>query len=127
MTSCLYFDDDETPLKLFRETFGDSYDVRTASTLAEARRELAACSPDIVISDWSMPEISGVEFLREVARACPASFRMMLTGRGHVGDVFTEIGTGVIQLFITKPWSETDMRESLERAAADTSGSRPKP
>jgi DNA-binding NtrC family response regulator len=114
--SILYFDDEPGLLSMFRWTFKDEYDVWTASTLTEARSALSRC-PDIIISNWSMPEISGTDFLREAARVCPNSPRVMLTGYGQVGDVFREIASGVIQLFITKPWDEADMREVLERAA----------
>jgi DNA-binding NtrC family response regulator len=114
--SILYFDDELGLLSMFRWTFKDEYDVRTASTLTEARSALSRC-PDIIISNWSMPEISGTDFLREAARVCPNSARVMLTGYRQVGDVFREITSGVIQLFITKPWDEADMREVLERAA----------
>jgi len=113
-TSVLYFDDEPVLLDIFRDMFSDTYDVQTASTLPEARSALARC-PDIIISDWSMPEMPGTDFLREAAHTCPDSFRVMLTGYGQVGDVFKEISSGVIQLFITKPWDESDMREVLER------------
>jgi DNA-binding NtrC family response regulator len=115
-TSILYFDDEPGLLNMFSWAFKKNYDVLTASTLPEARAALAQC-PDIIISDWSMPEISGVDFLREAARVCPDSFRVMLTGYGQVGDVFREVIAGVIQLFITKPWEVADVREALERAA----------
>lgn len=55
------------------------------------------------MSDWSMPEISGVEFLREAARVCPKAFRILLTGFSHAGEMIEEIRSGVIQLFIPKP------------------------
>ena len=115
-TSILYFDDETGLLRMFRWTFKDDYEVQTAATLTEARKALSRC-PDIIISNWSMPEISGTDFLREAARVCPASTRVMVTGYGQVGGVLPEIVSGVIQLFITKPWDEADMRQVLERAA----------
>lgn len=114
--SIFYFDDEEVLLNVFRETFSDDYDVMTSTTLAEARRILAECLPDIIISDWRMPEISGIEFLREAAATCPDSFRIMLTGLAQIGDMVNEIATGTIQLFISKPWNEEQMRKALERA-----------
>lgn len=115
--SIFYFDDEIVLLDIFQEMFGDEYEVRTAPTLSEARRIISECVPDIIISDWSMPEISGLEFLREAAEICPHSFRIMLTGFAQVGDMVKEIGAGVIQLFISKPWNEEQMRKALERAA----------
>lgn len=113
--SIFYFDDETILLDIFREMFQDEYEVRTAATLRDARMILSEC-PDIIISDWSMPEISGTEFLREAAKISPDSFRILLTGYGQVGDVFPEISTGLVQLFITKPWDEMAMHQALERA-----------
>jgi len=125
-TSVLYFDDEAMLLRLFREMFGDDYDVRTAATLSEARQELSRL-PDVIISDLLMPEISGTDFLRLAAQLCPDCGRVLLTGQGHVGDVLREISTGVVQVFITKPWTEAEMRAALERAATDKRRSHPKP
>lgn len=114
--SIFYFDDEARCLDLFRDMFEGGYDVRTAATLSEARRALSQRPADIVISDQRMPEISGTDFLREVAAAYPRSFRVMLTGGMTVGEAIPEIGSGVVQLFVTKPWEEQTMREMLERA-----------
>jgi DNA-binding NtrC family response regulator len=114
--SILYFDDETTLLEIFEEMFGDEYDVDTASTLNEARRVFAECSADIIVSDQPMPEIEGTRFLAEAARRCPHSFRVLLTGKALVGDVIPEVSTGVVHLFIRKPWMESEMREALERA-----------
>lgn len=77
---------------------------------------LAEQPADIIISDQSMPEIKGTEFLGEVATAYPSSYRVLLTGSVHLGGVIPEIGAGLIHLFIPKPWTEHDMQQMLERA-----------
>ncbi len=116
--SIFYLDDESACLSVFGEMFGDEYDVRTAASLDEARTSLKERPADIVISDQRMPEIQGTEFLREVAENCPASFRVMLTGSAMISDVIREISVGVVNLFISKPWTEQDMRQMLERASA---------
>jgi DNA-binding NtrC family response regulator len=121
-----YLDDDASQLELFREMFGDDYDVRTATTPAGALAILAECTPDIIISDQLMPEIKGTEFLREAKQLCPSSVRMLLTGALTVGEVLPEVSGGLVQFFLTKPWTEAEMRAALERAEADLSMS-PKP
>lgn len=118
MRSILYFDDESTLLNLFQQMFGQEYEIRTASVLAEARRLLAERPADIVISDQEMPEISGKEFLSEVAQLYPASFRIMLTGTMVAGEALPEIMSGIIQLFVTKPWSKASMQQVLERVCA---------
>jgi DNA-binding NtrC family response regulator len=79
---------------------------------------LAERPADIIISDQSMPEIKGTDFLAEVAAAYPSSYRVLLTGSVPLFGVMREIGTGVVQLFVPKPWMAEDMSRMLERAGA---------
>ena len=127
--SVFYLDDDPSQLQLFREIFeGGVYEIQTAATLEEARSILAECAPEIIISDQKMPDISGADFLREASRSCPHSFRIMLTGTATVGEMMGEVSTGIIHLFISKPWTESEMQTALERASASldrSAGSRP--
>ena len=127
--SIFYLDDDPSQLQLFREIFeGREYEIHTAATLDEARSILAQYNPEIIISDQKMPEISGADFLREASRSCPHSFRIMLTGTATVGDMMGEVSTGIIHLFISKPWTESEIQTALERASASLdhpAGSRP--
>jgi DNA-binding NtrC family response regulator len=124
-TSILYLDDEETCLDVFSQTFSEEYLVVAVSTLAAARDALKSKRFDIIISDQQMPEIDGLTFLREVARFHPETFRMMLTGSIGLGDVFREVSEGIIHLFVTKPWTETNMRQALERAALSDSNPGP--
>jgi DNA-binding NtrC family response regulator len=115
--SIFYLDDEAACLSIFQVTFDGDYDVHTATTLAEARLMLSENPADVVISDQLMPDINGTDFLREVAEKYPASCRVLLTGGVMVGHVIGELSTGVVQFFVAKPWTEADMRETLERAS----------
>lgn len=99
--------------------FGDEYDVRTASTLEEARRMLAARPADVVISDQTMPGTTGKVFLAEVAAGYPATYRVLLTGSITVVVALREIGAGVVQAFVAKPWSKEEINRVLERGLAE--------
>jgi DNA-binding NtrC family response regulator len=111
-----YFDDEAACLKVFQSTFGHEYDVRTTTSVAQARRMLLERSADIIISDQDMPEISGAEFLAEMAKEYPQSYRVMLTGRMLAGEAIPEILSGIIHFFIPKPWTVQEMQMMLERA-----------
>jgi two-component system, NtrC family, response regulator HupR/HoxA len=115
----LYLDDEARCLDLFREEFGGEYDVRTASTPEEARRMLAERPADVVISDQTMPGISGKAFLAEVAACHPSAYRVLLTGNLTAGDAISELGVGVVQAFVTKPWGKHDIARVLERGLPD--------
>jgi DNA-binding NtrC family response regulator len=115
--SILYLDDEAQSLDLFQKMFAEEYDLRTAVTIFEARKMLSERPADIIISDQEMPEISGTEFLAEMAKEYPRSYRVMLTGSMLAGEALPEIISGIVQLFIPKPWTEQSMREMLERAS----------
>jgi DNA-binding NtrC family response regulator len=112
----LYVDDETELLTIFKLMFGDDYDIRTFDNPADALRALADCQVDIIISDQVMPQMNGTEFLRIAARLYPKSFRIMLTGNAAVGDVFSEIASGVINVFIPKPWNKSQMKGFLVMA-----------
>lgn len=118
--SILYLDDESVCLEVFQHTFSEEYDVRIAKTIAEARRALAERPSDILISDQTMPDISGTDFLSEVAIAYPASVRVLLTGSMCCGEALREITTGIVNMFVTKPWKEADMSQVLLRASLET-------
>jgi DNA-binding NtrC family response regulator len=120
-TSILYFDDEPQMLSLFLAAFEGEYDVRVALTLGEARSALKECPAEIVISDQSMPEITGTEFLAEVARDYPRSYRIMLTGSMVVGEAIPELRSGIVHLFLAKPWSLDGMMAALERVIIQAS------
>ncbi|HYP01078.1 MAG TPA: response regulator [Pyrinomonadaceae bacterium] len=122
--SVFYFDDDATLLDIFQEMFEGEYDVHTTTELATARQMLSECAADIIITDQSMPEIAGSQFLREASEKCPDSFRIMLTGYSVVGDMLGDVTSGLINIFIVKPWKEEQMRQALERGGAEVEARR---
>ena len=116
MRSILYFEEEMGRLKAFEEILRGQYDVRTAQTLAQARRLLAVQRADIVICDQNVPDIEGLKFLAEVARTYPSSYRVLLTGSTMGGEAIHAIGAGIIHVFIQKPWTEQRIRQVLEPA-----------
>lgn len=115
--SIFYLDDETVLLEIFRATYGDEYDVRTASAPVAARRALSEHAADIIISDQCMPEIEGLDFLREVARLCPRSVRVIVSGYVTAGDLLGEVGAGIVNIFVPKPWTAEQMRQVIERAS----------
>lgn len=112
----LYVDDETELLTIFELMFGSDYHIKTSDNPVKALRLLADYPADIIISDQMMPQMNGTEFLRMAARLCPQGFRIMLTGNAAVGDVFSEIANGVINIFIPKPWNPSQMKGFLMMA-----------
>jgi two-component system chemotaxis response regulator CheY len=88
--------------------------VNEAENGSDALSKLADVNPDVILSDWSMPEMNGVELLRELrSRGSGVKF-------GFVTDVASDqmremaFRTGA-QFVIAKPISPERLRSLLER------------
>ena len=84
---------------------------------------LARCKrgmPNLVLTDWNMPEMDGLEFvtaLRAIPTPKPPTV-VFCTSKGHVEDIQEGIQAGADD-YIVKPFDEAGLRAKLERFAAD--------
>lgn len=72
----------------------------------------------VVLSDFRMPRMDGVELLRRVREIRPLAQRVMLTGYADPRAVEAAVNHSEVYRFITKPWDDQTLRLTL-RAAAD--------
>ncbi|MES9962333.1 MAG: phosphate regulon transcriptional regulator PhoB [Candidatus Sedimenticola sp. 20ELBAFRAG] len=91
------------------------YDTLEAEDAEEARALLADKTPDLVLMDWMLPGMSGVEFTRElkqdaVTRDIPV---IMLTARGEEDDKVRGLECGA-EDYITKPFSPRELTARIK-------------
>jgi diguanylate cyclase (GGDEF)-like protein/PAS domain S-box-containing protein len=103
---------------LKRELHGTDYVLLTASSGKEALGILAESDVQVILSDYSMPGMSGVEFLTEARRLYPDAVRMVLSGYADIGAIIDSINLGYIYKFISKPWDRMQLREIVVEAFA---------
>ncbi|MFK7970591.1 MAG: adenylate/guanylate cyclase domain-containing protein [Bacteroidia bacterium] len=112
----LYVDDEEQNLISFKATFRREYKVYTANS-AQAGLEMLENNPvELIITDQRMPEMTGVQFLGEVRAKFPDTIRMVLTGYSDSDAIVDAINTGRVFRYITKPWDESELRQTIENA-----------
>jgi two-component system phosphate regulon response regulator PhoB len=92
------------------------YDVAMASDATEAQTQIAGQLPDLMLLDWMLPGISGVEYARQLkksdlTREVPI---IILTARGEESDKIRGFDSGADD-YVTKPFSP---RELLARINA---------
>jgi two-component system phosphate regulon response regulator PhoB len=88
----------------------EGFDVCTASDGEEALIQVAERKPDVVLLDWMLPLVSGIEVCRQIRRA-PASRTLpiiMLTARGEEGDRVRGLNSGADD-YIVKPFSPVEL------------------
>ncbi|ABB33685.2 multi-sensor hybrid histidine kinase [Geobacter metallireducens RCH3] len=114
----LCVDDEMNVLRsLGRMFLDDNYDILTASSAAEGLEILERESPvQIVISDYRMPVMNGVDFLRKVCTQWPDTVRIVLSGYADTAAIVAAINEGQIYKFVPKPWTDDELRVTVINA-----------
>lgn len=102
------------------------FEVTEARDGAEALDLSRELRPDVVVSDFQMPQMSGLEFCTALAADQPGARIIMLTARGHVLSP-EQIKLANIRCMMAKPFSAAKLvervRELIAGSAAGTSTS----
>jgi len=111
----LLVDDDEwirDSLSLFFEAEG--CELLTFETAEEGLEAVEHKAYDIVISDYKLPGMDGLEFLRRVKEKQPNAFEILITAYANC-EILKEAKMSGVQDIIPKPFSSEDVETSLTR------------
>lgn len=91
------------------------YDVIGAESVDKAKERMADAPPDLILMDWMLPGVSGVEYTRElkqdpVTRDIPI---IMLTARGEEDDKVRGLECGA-EDYVTKPFSPKELAARIK-------------
>jgi two-component system NtrC family sensor kinase len=115
--SLLLVDDEPNVLKSLRRLLIDTnYNVYSAESAENAWSILEKESIQLVISDYRMPGMNGVEFLKKVRDKYPKTIRIILSGYADVMAIVEAINDGQVYRFIPKPWNDQELLTSILRA-----------
>lgn len=122
-TTILIVDDEESILELLDMGLGrEGFRVVPARNGREALELFRQESPDLVILDWMLPEVDGLEVCRRL-RAQSGVPILMLTARGELDDKVLGLETGADD-YLPKPFKFKELlarvRALLRRTGADT-------
>jgi type II secretory ATPase GspE/PulE/Tfp pilus assembly ATPase PilB-like protein/FixJ family two-component response regulator len=113
----LFVDDEEGILMSLKRIFLDeNYQILTATNASEALEILEGQKVHLVVSDHRMPGMTGAQLLKEVKERWPQTIRIMLTGYADVQSIMGAVNEGAVYKFITKPWSDEDLRLTVSLA-----------
>jgi two-component system response regulator HupR/HoxA len=117
LPTVLVIDDEVRSQEALRRTLEEDFEVFTASSAAEARGIMEGQSVQVVLTDQRMPEVSGVEFLKEVRRTWPDTVRIIISGYTDSEDIIAGINEAGIYQYLLKPWHPEQLLLTLKRAA----------
>lgn len=67
---------------------------------------------DLIISDWEMPEVNGLQLLQEIRKRMPDLPFLMLTVRANAGEILAAKQAQVTG-YITKPFTPLDLQKKV--------------
>jgi len=106
MHKVLLVDDEKNILSGYKRNLRTKFDVHIAESGEEGLAVIKEHAPfSVVVSDFKMPKMNGVEFLAKVKENHPDTVRMMLTGYADLDSAMNAINEGNIYRFLTKPCS----------------------
>lgn len=119
-------DDDRLTLQALQRELNESYiqgacgmyqlEVRGFERVDEALRDAHEQLYDVVICDYAMPEINGIEFLRIFRDVQPDAVRILISGVADMDELIAAVNTANINYFISKPWRDYELRVAIDRA-----------
>jgi response regulator RpfG family c-di-GMP phosphodiesterase len=112
----LIVDDEPANLRMLERLFAKDYYVLTATSGEEGLRLLENHDVVVILSDQRMPGMTGLEFLKRSAQMRAYTVRMILTGYTDIDTVVEAINSGVVYKYLTKPWSNVHLQQSIARA-----------
>jgi len=114
----LYVDDEVINLRIFKNTFRHEYKIFIALSAKEGLEIIEKNQINLVITDQRMPEMTGLEFLKEIHnkyQKLPPD-RIMISGYSDQDAIDTAFRLYNLFAFITKPWETDHLKEMIEGA-----------
>ena len=95
---------------LHKRIVNEGYQVMTAADGREGMKAIVTFEPDLVISDWMMPEVDGLELCQSVKTGLreAAPYFILLTAKGEISDKLLGLQTGADD-YLTKPCDQGEL------------------
>lgn len=117
----LVVDDSSTMRRIIINTLNKlgHTDVVEAGNGREGLERLGDSKVDLVITDWNMPEMNGIEFVRALRMIVPSSRLpvLMVTTNAAQDDIVEALRAGVDN-YVVKPFTSDTIREKIDAVLA---------
>ncbi len=113
----LVIDDEVRSQEVLRRTLEEEFTVLTASSALEGRGIMEREFVQVILCDQRMPDMTGVEFLKEVRERWPDAVRIIISGYTESEDIIAGINDAGIYQYILKPWHPDALLLTVRAAA----------
>jgi DNA-binding NtrC family response regulator len=111
----LVVDDEKTVCRSCKKILTQQgYNVDIALSGEEALNKAKGNGFDVVIADWKMPEIDGIEVARRIKKEKPNVAVIMITGYPSVESSIQAIRSGIAD-YVPKPFTPDELNDAVVR------------
>lgn len=114
----LFVDDEPHIVATLKSLFRAKYEVHTATTGAEALEIVRRTPVHVLVTDQRMPEMAGIDLLRQVKEIAPNTMRILLTGYADFAAIVGSVNSGEVYRYVYKPWNNKEIQDTIQAAAA---------
>jgi len=107
-----------------RDLDGEALLFETFTSPEAAIRRSEEQDFDLVISDYRMPSMNGVEFLARVMECQPSVPRMIISGYADRDAIIAAVNEVHLARFIEKPWDDQNLRNAVVSILGSGQGKR---
>lgn len=95
---------------LVKRLLAENYQVFAAADGREGMKAIVSFEPDLVISDWMMPEVDGLELCQSVKTGLreAAPYFILLTAKGEISNKLLALDTGADD-YLVKPCDQGEL------------------
>src|SRR3989337_762277 len=112
----LIVDDEPEMLYSLKDLLRYEFEVHTARSGADALELLKTQPIHLIMTDQRMPEMTGVEVLRQGKCEYPAAIRVIFTGYADTAALVDPLNQGNAYRFVAKPWDPEELQATLREA-----------
>ena len=114
----LVVDDDDLILKaLARILESSGFEARCYVSPEEALAHMEADAPVVVISDYMMPSMDGITFLKHARVRYPSAVRILCTAAEDFRVALQAVNSGEVFRIVSKPWHQQELISTVAQAA----------
>ena len=124
MAEILVVDDDDIIRETLCELLSADHSCQTAATAEDALAKLESQAFDVVLTDVSMPGLSGLDLLNRVVQLYPGTPVIVVSGLSDQEQAQSLIGQGAFD-YLLKPFRLEVVEDSVRRALERRSSSNP--